>query len=180
MSERIVVDASIALPLLVPEASRPTIRRWLARWADEGTDLIVPSHFWLEVLNVLMRRHRRPPETVIESLVVLDRLDLRTLESDRPLLLLALDAAARHGLSAYDALYLALAQSTDAGLATLDQRLAAAARATGLLVEPADESRLAEAAAVYSAGSPAAEPVWLRSAVVGRHIAELRRAAQRG
>jgi predicted nucleic acid-binding protein len=174
MAERVVVDASLAILLLIPEPARPIVRGLVGRWTEAGAELIVPSHFWLEVTNVLSRRYRRPPQATIEDLILLDGLGLRTMESDRPLLLLAIDAMARHELTAYDALYLALAQSTDAALATLDRRLASAAVAAGARVEPAGDARLAEDRAVYAA-SHAAEPVWLRSAAVGQHIAELRR-----
>jgi len=176
MTERVVIDASIAVPLVVSESATPTVSRLIRPWAESATELIVPFQFWLELSNVLGRRHRRPPEATIEVLVLLDGLGLRTLEADRPLLLLAIDAMARHELSAYDALYLALAQSTYAGLATLDRRLAAAASAEGLSVQPADDERLAETRVAYASDGPL-EPLWLRSAAVGRHIAELRRAA---
>lgn len=174
MAERVVVDASIAISLLVPESTRPTVRGLVRRWADHAAELIVPTHFWLEVTNVLSRRYGRPPQTTIEDLILLDGLGLRTLEADRPLLLLAIDAMALHELTAYDALYLALAQSTGAALATLDRSLAGAAGAAGVRVEPADDTRLAEHRAVYTAGDTA-DAVWLRSAVAGQHIAELRR-----
>ncbi len=174
MAERIVVDASIAISLLVAEPASPKVRLLVRRWADLGAELIVPTHFWLEVTNVLSRRYRRPSQTTIEDLILLDGLGLRTLEADRPLLLLAIDSMARHELTAYDALYLALAQSTDAALATLDRSLAGAAGAAGVRVEAADDKRLAEHRAVYAAGDTA-DAVWLRSAVAGQHIAELRR-----
>jgi predicted nucleic acid-binding protein len=174
MSERVVVDASFAIPLLIPEPARPTVRGLVSRWTDAGAELLVPFHFWLEVTNVLTRRYRRPPEAAVEDLVLLDGLGLRTLEADRPLLLLAIDAMARHELTAYDALYIALAQSTEAALATLDRSLASAAGVAGVRVEPADDTRLAEHRAIYGARQTP-EPVWLRSAAVGQHIAELRR-----
>jgi predicted nucleic acid-binding protein len=179
MAERVVVDASFAIPLLIPEPARPTVRRLVGRWADSATELIVPSHFWLEVTNVLSRRYRRPPETTIEDLVLLDALGLRTLETDRPLLLLAIDAMTSHELTAYDAMYLALAQSSDAALATLDRGLASAAGAAGVRVEPVDDTRLAEHSASYAA-SQSAQAAWLHSAAVGQHIAELRRQLREG
>jgi predicted nucleic acid-binding protein len=95
MAERIVVDASIAISLLVAEPASPKVRLLVRRWADLGAELIVPTHFWLEVTNVLSRRYRRPSQTTIEDLILLDGLGLRTLEADRPLLLLAIDAMAR-------------------------------------------------------------------------------------
>lgn len=57
----------------------------------------------------------------------LDTLGLETVEPGRPLLLHAIDRIERHGLTAYDAMYLVLAESIDAKLATFDRQLAAAA-----------------------------------------------------
>jgi len=61
----------------------------------------------LDVSNALMRRHARPPADVVEALVYVDELGVRTIEPARPLLLLAIDQMVRSGLSAYDAMYLA-------------------------------------------------------------------------
>ena len=69
---------------------------------------------------------------------------------DRPMLLLALDAVARHGLSAYDAAYLALAEAADAELLTADAALAAAAGSRAHLVGP---GRIGESGASYGVTS---------------------------
>ncbi len=92
------------------------------------------------------------------------------------MLLLAIDAMERYGLSAYDAVYVALAQATEAGLATLDRHLAQAATEARVVVEPEGSGRLAERRAEYTSTLPPS-PSWARSALVGRHIAELRRQA---
>ena len=79
---------------------------------------------------------------------------------------------ARHGLSAYDAAYLALADIEDAVLLTLDTRLAVAAGERGVIP---NGSRTNEAREPY--GSPSAPPAW---AAHGRYLAELRRLAAAG
>jgi hypothetical protein len=66
------------------------------------------------------------------------------------MLLLALDAMARHGLSAYDAAYLALAEAADADLLTADALLAAAAGSRALQV---GAGRIGEPPVPYTAGS---------------------------
>ncbi len=66
------------------------------------------------------------------------------------MLLLALDAVVRHGLTAYDAAYLALAEAADADLLTADAALAAAAGSRARLVGP---GRIGESPAPYAAGS---------------------------
>lgn len=174
LAERVVIDASVAVALVVSEIGSPSARAAVGSWSAAGTELLVPSHFWIEVTNALVRRHARSAADVIEDLVVLDDLALRTVDLDRPMLLLALDQMERSRLSAYDAMYLALALSTGATLATFDRRLADAAGAHASLIGDPGPRRLAEHAQPYGeAREPA--PSWARSAVVGAHIAELRR-----
>jgi predicted nucleic acid-binding protein len=174
MADRVVIDASIAIPLVVDESGTQPARERVSSWADSGTELLVPSHFWLEVTNVLLRRYRRSAAGAIEDLIVLDGLGLRTLEPGRPVLLLAIDAMERFGLSAYDAIYVALAQSTDARLATLDRRMADTASQVGLHVETNDPSQIREGPAAYASDAPI-PATWMRSAVIGQHIADLRK-----
>jgi len=174
MAERVVVDASIAIALLVDESGSESARSLARSWRTSASDLLVPSHFWLEVTNVLIRRRGRTTEESLEGLLVLDELGLVTMQLDRATLLLALDPMERRGLTAYDALYLALALSTNARLATLDLRLGDVGRDMGLLVDPERPTRLAEIPADYTA-DVSADQGWLRSAAVGRQIAELRR-----
>ncbi len=78
-------------------------------------------------MNVLGRRYRAEPPELLEALVELEAVGLETVELDRPMLLLALDAVVRHGLTAYDAAYLAVADAADARLRTGDTELATAA-----------------------------------------------------
>lgn len=128
----LVVDASIAVAISVEEpladAADLIVRK---RRAGRGP-LLVPTFFWLEVVNVLARRYRLTPPQVLEAIVNLENLGLESVELDRPQLLLTIDAMARGGLSAYDAAYLALAESADAQLLTADKRLAAAAGARAI------------------------------------------------
>ena len=176
MADRVVIDASVALAYLMDEIGSPHARAALKVWAERSVELIAPSHFWLEVSNVLAGRYELPPPAVVEHFVDLDDLGIRTIEPDRPLLLLAIDQMVRHGLSAYHAIYLALALSTDAQLATVDRRLAFAAGDLGQLIGPGGPRRLAEAGAAYGSDRPDYSG-WSRTAIVGRHIAELRRQA---
>jgi predicted nucleic acid-binding protein len=145
MTRGLVVDASVALAIVRREPGSDAAAAAL-READE---LVVPELFWLEIVNVLLRRHGLQPELVVEAIRDLDELDLATVQLDRPTLLLALDQAARSGLTAYDAVYLALAEAADLDLLTLDAALAAAAgpRAVALDV---GAHRASEAPAPYT------------------------------
>jgi predicted nucleic acid-binding protein len=163
----LVVDASAILSLLLREPASEIVRAVVIDAVAGG--LLVPGHFWIEVVNVLTRRYTLTTDQVVAALRELDDIGIETIAMDRPLLLLGLDLMARHGLTAYDAAYLALAEAEDAPLLTLDARLA---RAAGL------RSALPPARGVHEApipyGTVTAPPDWARH---GRHLAELRRVA---
>jgi predicted nucleic acid-binding protein len=168
MARPLVVDASAALGVLLREPGSAEARERLA--SPTETHLLVPSHFWLEVTNVLVRRYGLTPDTVVGALRDLDDVGFQTVSLDRPGVLLTLDLMIRHGLTAYDAAYLALAEVEDARLLTLDHRLGVAAGRRGA-IQP--KRGTAETPEPYGALPP---PTW---AAHGRYLAELRRAATR-
>ncbi|MBA3876192.1 MAG: hypothetical protein C0498_04520 [Anaerolinea sp.] len=127
MTGSIVLDASVAVPLVHREPESDRWRLVAAGWLRENRRIIVPDHFWLEVSNTLIRRHRYGGGAVLEALHLLDEVVAETAVLGRPTLLLAIDRAERFGLSTYDVTYLALAESLDAELATMDRALERAA-----------------------------------------------------
>lgn len=173
VAERVVIDASVAVAFLTKEVHTQNVTSAIDDWRASATELLVPSHFWLELTNVLIGRKRISAEGVIAAFVDLDNLGLRTMESDRPLLLLATNEMIRAQLSTYDAIYLALALSTDSRLATLDRVLAQAAGDSGMLL---GRTGVSEIRASYGPNDQMYAG-WAHSAVVGAHIAELRHKA---
>tara|TARA_R110000751_G_scaffold131576_1_gene233954 strand:+ start:316 stop:678 length:363 start_codon:yes stop_codon:yes gene_type:complete len=90
---------------------------------------VVPDLFWHEMRNVLMisyRRQRLSLEEVWRSMHRMEQLRITTSPVANNTLILTL--AERHGLTAYDAAYLALAVEQNLPLATLDRKLSEAAR----------------------------------------------------
>lgn len=134
----VVIDASVALSIVRNEPSAPGISRALDDWSALGRQLLVPSHFWLDVVNPLARRHHWDGMEMLQGLRELDELDLTTVDSDRTQMLLTLDLVERFRLTSFDAAYLALAQIYAADLATLDLELA---RAAGVRAIPLDDRR---------------------------------------
>jgi predicted nucleic acid-binding protein len=124
MADRVVVDASAAMAMIRREPQDSFIRRVLS---NEDVEVWVPWIFWYELANSLIRRHRLGLDPVLEVIGTLDGMGIRTVDGDRPAVIAAAALAAAHGLSVYDALYLALAERMDARLLTLDVDLAAAA-----------------------------------------------------
>lgn len=95
----------------------------------------VPSLFWHEARNILIVAERRGRIVAGEAAAAMARLRRLPLDDvgagvDGVILKFADD----HGLSAYDAAYLALAVDEALPLASLDKKLAAAAREQGVPV----------------------------------------------
>lgn len=127
----LVIDASAMLAILRSETERDAVQDAVRSRRQAGARLLAPTTFWLEIINSLVRRHRWTSERVLEGLQVIDMFEVVAIEIDRPMVLLSLDLAERHGLTSYDATYLAVAIIEDADLLTLDSdlRLAAGDRA---------------------------------------------------
>ena len=170
---RIVLDASAALAILRAETDRAAIDVVIDRHRAAGGRLLVPDVFWLEVANGLVRRFISSPNQVVEALRALDDLEIESIRLDRPQLLVAIDLATRHRLSAYDAAYLTLALAEDAPLLTLDARLAIAAGERAIRLDGAQPHRLAEAPTAYDSESVD----WSR---FGSYLALLRADARAG
>lgn len=123
----LVIDASVAIAICLEEPLADAQDQVIRTRRAAGARLLVPTFFWLEVVNVLAVRYRLAPGRVLEAIATLDGMGLETVEFDRPHVLLTLDVMARSGLTAYDAGYVALAESTDAQILTADARMASAA-----------------------------------------------------
>jgi predicted nucleic acid-binding protein len=102
-----VIDASVLLPVLVPQAQHGDDALVVDALSDATLDVIAPPLIDLEVLNAAARRHRMP-EFALLALV-------RDLE----------DVArwSGRGLSSYDATYAALAEELGAELLTNDAQI---------------------------------------------------------
>jgi predicted nucleic acid-binding protein len=123
-----VVDASIAASWFLPNEATPSATALARRAAREYPT--VPSLFVHEMRNLLImaaRRGRVGEAHIRQQFEELEKLR-RTIADPRESGAI-LRLAVRHGLTGYDATYLALAIDKRLPLATLDKPLAAAARA---------------------------------------------------
>ena len=129
----VVVDASIAAAWFLPDEQNAAADQVMAGLGAEAGR--APTLFWFETRALFILAERRGRLRGGEAALVMAQLrgfpivDAGQGE-DGPILALAL----RHGLTGYDAAYLALAIAEGQPLATLDRRLAAAARAEGVAV----------------------------------------------
>ncbi|MEX1172208.1 MAG: type II toxin-antitoxin system VapC family toxin [Chloroflexota bacterium] len=171
MKAALVLDASAALAMILEEAEGPAVQRHVHRYAQDDAIVLVPDHFWLEVINTMVRRRRAPMAEVLRAIHDLDEFEISTAEIDRPLLWTTLDLAERHGLTSYDAAYLALAIVEDAPLLTLDHDLAVAAGDRAVSLDGGH--RLNETPAVYEH-----EVTWPSYARASNYLAQLRARAR--
>lgn len=130
-----VIDASAMLGVILQE--RPAIR--IAPLIDrfEAEDARVPAVFPFEIFNGLemaRRRGRIDAARIVQFTNYLSALDLDILPAPDIHQAAALRRLAhQHGLTVYDASYLALAQSADLDLITSDMALLRAALAAGVM-----------------------------------------------
>lgn len=128
MTERYVVDTSVAIQRLIVEANTPQVRRLFARM-NQGLVIIVPEFCLLECANVLWKQVRfqgMPQPTAEHLLTELLALPLQVLPVGQ-FMSRALQIGLATQLAIYDSLYLALAEHLNCALITVDQKQAEAA-----------------------------------------------------
>ena len=127
-----ILDASFAASWLLPEEHSEAADALIAQLQGPSP---APSLFWHEARNLFLMAERRGRIAAGEAAAAMARLRRLPLEdvgggSDAKVLALA----ASHGLSAYDAAYLALTVERGLPLATLDRKLAIAAHNSGMTI----------------------------------------------
>jgi predicted nucleic acid-binding protein len=127
----VVIDASFALEAVLEGG--PSLDR-LGAMANDRRMRLVPPLFWVETANALLRRRGFEPGRAALTLAALARAGIESVDRGIAGLADAIELAARHDLTVYDALYLQLAIDVDGELATLDQALVRAASAEGVEV----------------------------------------------
>jgi predicted nucleic acid-binding protein len=132
----IVLDCSTTIAWALDEDASPRAGGVIRINAGDG--VMVPPIWRLEVANVLLQGERRGRHTradTARALEIIDGLEIVVDgEAGRGAFGRVLELAREHGLTTYDAAYLATAIRNRLPLATLDRRLSAAAEACGVAV----------------------------------------------
>jgi predicted nucleic acid-binding protein len=134
MTPAFIVDCSLAMTWVFQDEATAESTDLLRRLATESA--LVPSHWFLEVSNVLATAERRNRISVTETAQFLAMLDTLQVEIDNDTLARAFDhilpLARTHSLTTYDAAYLDLALRRQLPLASLDSDLRQAATKFGV------------------------------------------------
>jgi predicted nucleic acid-binding protein len=121
-----VLDASLGIKLFLPEDDSETLRAFVGRmFADPPIRFFVPDLFFIECANIFWKQVRRGEyrtEQAQQDLADLIRLDW-AVTSTMDLVVHAAEIANSHGITAYDACYVALAERLELPLYTADARL---------------------------------------------------------
>jgi predicted nucleic acid-binding protein len=120
-----VVDASVGVKPYLPEDLSESAKRLFRTLRAGKVDLFVPDLFYSECANIFVKYVRRfniPPAYARKSLMNLRSLPLLS-TSGSELLASAFNLALDHGISAYDASYVALARKLSAPVITADEKL---------------------------------------------------------
>jgi predicted nucleic acid-binding protein len=136
-SLRCIVDASVGIKKFIIDPLTPKVDQLFAHLRDRDTQLYVPDLFYIECTNIAWKYIRARLYDQNEAEANLADLKLlrfiKTPTAD--LMLEALAISVAHGISAYDACYVALSQQKTAPLLTQDQRLVNALKTTDFDVQ---------------------------------------------
>ncbi len=133
----LVLDSSVAIAW-ISEDERSDYADSVLRTC-ESSGALVPDLWGWEVANVLLvlERRGRIDDAAVAYAKDVSRLPVRYEDTPSPSRgRVAITLARRHGLTVYDAAYLALAKESGFPLATLDSQLATAAQAEGVFFSP--------------------------------------------
>lgn len=123
----VVIDASVALKLMLPNPLREQCRNTVARLVDEGFELVAPALWACETTSTLCKAVHFEQLTSDEGrriLTQLGELDVRIVAPDSRHNRQAFEWTLQlKRASAYDSYYLALAETLGCDLWTADRRL---------------------------------------------------------
>jgi predicted nucleic acid-binding protein len=110
---RCVVDTSVCIKQFIADPLTPKVNQLFDHFVNPQTEIFVPDLFYIECANTFWKYVRARMYTAAEvqtDLVTLKAFPLRVV-STADLMADAVNIALAHGISAYDASYVALSQA---------------------------------------------------------------------
>ena len=131
-SIKCVVDASVAIKKFIIEPLTPKVDQLFDHLNDPNSRLYIPDLFYIECTNIVWKYIRAGLYDSAEAQANLADLQFLRFTSTRTvdLMMEAIAISVAHGISAYDACYVALSRQNNVPLLTQDQRLVKTLRDT--------------------------------------------------
>lgn len=161
----------MVIALVMREARPASVDAYIDGVREGQVQFLAPALIWLEIGNRLARANTIGDEFALEAMLKAEALTIQEVPIDRPIRLRALTLARAHGLTMYDATYLAVAEATRCVLLTLDAHLDRAAMSMGLGRDEGP-ARVSEDQCDRYGDRPADET---SMAAIGAALAEMRR-----
>ena len=140
MNSTLVIDASFAIRLLLPNPQQKSCQTLVAHWHQEGYVLCAPTLWMYEITSTLCKSvyfGQIIQEEGEQALILAQNLGVRLFPPDDLLTTSTYDWTMRLKRSAaYDSFYLALAERLHGELWTADKKLAGAASVSWIHVIP--------------------------------------------
>lgn len=123
MNGYVVIDSSVAYKWFSQEDEGHVAEALFYLWRhhDAAITLVAPDTLLIEIANALRGSTLQPDET-LDLIDAFGSLTIELHESSPKRLRAATELSYRHGISVYDALFLALAEELDCPLVTADRR----------------------------------------------------------
>ncbi len=136
-SLRCVVDASVGIKKFIVDPLTPKVDQLFSHFNDPEAQFYIPDLFYIECTNIAWKYIRAGLYDHAEAQANLADLRLLrfTVIPTANLMLEALTLSVAHGISAYDACYIALSEQENVPLLTQDQRLVNTLKSTGFDVQ---------------------------------------------
>jgi predicted nucleic acid-binding protein len=122
--QALVIDASVGVKWFSAEgeASVSQARSILKAHAGGDIKIVVPDLFFYEILNALVHKKTIPTSMVEESIALLFALGLAVYSPSEAFFRSAVQLARKHGITEYDACYVAAAIGSHCPLVTANPR----------------------------------------------------------
>jgi predicted nucleic acid-binding protein len=132
MPDEVVLDASVAAKVFIEEEGSRAAEALVL----SGVRLVAPEFVLVELANVAVKRLRRGhfPRVAAERMIAASQTMFDELVPSNDLFQRAFTLACDHGLSTYDAMYVALAEARGCEMVSADLRLISRAAQAGLAV----------------------------------------------